>query len=381
MTRTRVVRIITRLNVGGPAIQALLLTEQLDPARYESHLIAGTPGQREGDMAALRRTTVAPIYVPSLARQISPAGDIATFARLLVLIRRLRPDVVHTHLAKAGFLGRLAARLGGARGVVHTFHGHVLRGYFGPARSSVFIQLERAMARITDRIVSIGPRQTAELLTLGIAPRAKIVEIPLGLDLAPFLAPSRDGLRAELGLAEGVPLVGIVARLVPIKGVDVFLRAAHRVHRSRPDARFVVIGDGELRAQLERLARDLEMDGLVMFLGWRRDLTPIYADLDVVVLTSHNEGTPVTLIEAAAAGRPIVATAVGGVPEVVAEGCGMLVADGDADGVAHAVLTLLDDRDLSGSLAAAAREHVHPRYDRSNLLRSVDVLYRDLLGV
>lgn len=381
MTRARVVRIITRLNVGGPAIQALLLTEHIDPTRYESHLIAGRPGPREGDMAALRGSRVTPTYVPSLVRDVSPRRDVAAFVRLVTLLRRIRPDLVHTHLAKAGLLGRVAARLAGARAVVHTFHGNVLRGYFGSSGSRMLIQVERALTRMSDRIVSIGPRQTAELLALGIAPRKKLVEIPLGLDLAPYLSPRRGVLRAELGVADGVPLVGIVARLVPIKGVDVFLRAAERVRAVRADARFVVVGDGELRASLEDLARELGLGAVVTFVGWRAELSSIYRDLDVVVLTSHNEGTPVTLIEAAAAARPLVATAVGGVPDVVPEGCAALVPDGDADGVAREVVTLLADSALAARLGRTAHHHVYPRYDRANLLTRIDALYRDLLHI
>ncbi|MDE3102013.1 MAG: glycosyltransferase [Chloroflexota bacterium] len=375
MTRTRVVRIITRLNVGGPAIQALLLTEHLDPERYESHLIAGRPGPREGDMTAFRGGAVRPIYLGSLGREISPPSDAATLVRLVVLLRRLRPDIVHTHLAKAGFVGRVAARLAATRVVIHTFHGNVLRGYFGPARTRLFLSLERYLARISDRIVSISPRQTAELLSLRIAPREKLVEIPLGLDLAPFIAPSPSGLRSELGLGDESPLVGIVARLVPVKGVDVFLRAAWRIHATRPDTRFVVVGDGELRDELEELAREIGVAPVVTFTGWRADLAPVYHDLDVVVLTSHNEGTPVTLIEAAAAQRPVVATAVGGVPDVIDGQSGLLVPDGDIDALSRSVIRLLEDRALARTLAAAARARVYPRYDRSELLARIDALY------
>lgn len=380
MKRVRVARIVTRLNVGGPAVQALLLTERLDPARYEPLLVAGTAGPYEGDMLALRGAGVRPVVVPELVREISPLNDVRALTRLVRILRRFRPQIVHTHMAKAGFVGRIAARIARVPIVIHTFHGHVFRGYFGSTRSRLFLIAERLLARLTTRIVAISPRQRGELLSLGVGQESTIVEVPLGFELAPFLDAPRGLLRRELGLADDTPLVGIVARLVAIKGVDVFLDAARLVADERPDAVFVVVGDGELRGELMARAERLGIEARTRFLRWRADIPAILSDLDVVALTSHSEGTPVSLIEALAAARAVVATRVGGVEDVIDEECGVLVEHGDVRGVAHAVLDLLADPTRRSLLGSRGRLRVFPRYDASTLLRNIDALYTDLMA-
>lgn len=377
--RTRVARIITRLNVGGPAVQALLLSGRLDPERYETLLIAGVPGEREGDMRALRGwTDAAPIVVPELGREISPARDLRALLRIHGILRRFRPHIVHTHLAKAGLLGRVAGRAAGAPVVIHTFHGNVLRGYFDPVRSRLFLDLERLLARASTRIVAISPRQAVEIEQLEIAHPPKLVELPLGLELSPFLDPPRGRLRAELGIGSTVPLVGTVARIVPVKRIDVFLRAAAAILRVLPDCRFVVAGDGELRDRMGILALELGVAPAVSFLGWRSDLPALYADCDVVTLTSDNEGTPVSIIEALAAARAVVATDVGGVRDVV-DGCGVVVPAGDAAAVARAVADLLRDPGRRADLGARGRARVHPEHDAATLIRRVEDLYSELV--
>jgi len=380
--RIRVARIITRLNVGGPAIQALLLTQRLDQSRYETMLVCGRPGPYEGDMLQLRGGSgVTPVVIPQLGRGISPLDDIRAFAALVRILRTFRPHIVHTHLAKAGVIGRLAARLVGTPVVVHTFHGNVLRGYFGGTKSGVFRLIERVLALASTRIIAISPRVALELRDLGISAAPRLIEVPLGLDLEPFLDPSRGLLRAELGLAATTPLVGLVARLVPIKDVRLFLDAARIVATARPATRFVIVGDGELRDELVAHARDLGLGGAVRFLGWRADLPAIYADLDVVALTSRNEGTPVSIIEALASARAVVATAVGGVPDLIDRpGRGLVIPPGDAAGLATAIVGLLDDPERRASLGAAGRDAVFPEYDASTLVRRIDALYRGLAG-
>lgn len=380
--RIRVARIITRLNVGGPAINAMILTERLDPTRFETSLISGSLGPGEGDMLRLRPgLSRPPTYIPALRRELSPLRDLRAFVGIVAALRRCRPDIVHTHLSKAGMLGRVAAKACGVRAVVHTFHGTVFDGYFGPARTRVFLAIERVLARMSTRVIAISGRQREELLRLGIARPEKIVEIPLGLDLAPYAFAERGALRRELCLGSEVPLVGIVARLVPIKRVDVFLAAAARLAERGQDAHFVIAGDGEEGARLRRQAKDLGIEDRTHFLGWRADLRAIYGDLDVVVLTSDSEGTPVSIIEALAAGRPVVATAVGGVPDVLGRSeRGLLVPVGDDGAIADALGTLLSEPAMARALASAGREHVYAVHDADSLVRRISALYTELVS-
>jgi len=376
----KILRAITRLNIGGPAIHAILLTTGLDDgAVFRSTLVAGTTSAHEGDMLDLARArSVQPVVLPALGREISPLDDLLSLARMVQLVRQLRPDVVHTHMAKAGTVGRLAAHMCGVSLIVHTYHGHVFHSYFSPAKTRVFQTIERALGLATDRIITVGDGQRAEIASYGIAPLSKLESIRLGLELGQFLhaEDARGGLRRELGIGRDAPLIGIVARLVPIKAHEVFFDAAKSVLESLPGARFVVVGDGERRAELETLVNQLGIGGSVTFLGWRHDMVNIYADLDLVALTSLNEGSPVALIEALAAARPVVSTAVGGVPEVVVDGVtGVTVRPSDSAALADAMLTLLRDRKLAERLGTAGRRHVYPRYDSSRLVEDVGNLY------
>ena len=382
----KVLRVITRLNIGGPAIHAILLTSALDDGvRFTSTLVAGTTAPHEGDMLDLARArSVEPIVLPALGREINPLDDLVALARMVQLVRRLTPDVVHTHMAKAGTIGRLAARICGVPLVVHTYHGHVFHSYFGAAKTRVFLTIERALGLVTDRIIVVGDGQRDEIAGYGVAPPGKLESIRLGLELAPLLhgEAARGRLRQELGIDASTPLVGIVARLVPIKAHEAFFDAALRIREALPRVEFLVVGDGERRQALETLVQRRGLSRAVRFLGWRRDMLNVYADLDVVALTSRNEGSPVALIEALAAGRPVVATAVGGVPEVVINGdTGVTVPVADSRALAHAVLTLLADRPLAERLGAAGRRHVYPRYDSSRLVDDVRDLYLRELAV
>jgi glycosyltransferase involved in cell wall biosynthesis len=381
--RIRVLRVIARLNVGGPALHATLLTERLDPSRYDSRLVTGVEAPSEGNYLSLHgRPTERVSVLPALGRSIRGASDLAALGALTRLMRSLGPHVVHTHTAKAGTLGRLAALCARVPVIVHTYHGHVFHGYFSAPATRLFLAIERWLGRRTDRLVTVGEAVRAELLRLGIGTPERLVVIPLGLDLDRFLDAEmlRGRLRAELGIGAAVPLVGIVARLVPIKAHEVFLEVAARVGREWPEARFLVVGDGERRAELEALASRAGPPGRVHFLGWRRDLDRIYADLDVAVLTSRNEGSPVSLIEAMAAGRPVVATRVGGVPDLVEDGVsGWLAPDGDAGAVAAALRLLLADPERRQAMGAAGRKHVAGTYGAERLLADVDRLYTGLI--
>jgi glycosyltransferase involved in cell wall biosynthesis len=374
-----VVRIIARLNIGGPAIHVILLTAKLQAGGYDTTLIKGSEGAAEGNMLDLAaELAVSPVVVPSLGREIRWWDDVAAFWKIFRIIRRERPHIVHTHTAKAGVLGRLAAWLAGVPLVVHTFHGHVFQGYFSPARTRLFVEIERWLARRTHRLVAVSERVRQEILALGIGSADRFVVVPVGLDLQRFADcdPHRGLVRTELGIASAAPLVGIVARLVPIKRHDVFLEAAAKVAHRVPTCRFLVIGDGECRKALEARVRALHVQDRVIFLGWRRDLDRVYADLDVAVLTSDNEGSPVSLIEAMASGVPVVGPCVGGVPDVIDAGTtGIVIPPGDAAAVADAIVRLLEDPELRRKMGAAARERALRLYGTDRLVRDIVALY------
>jgi glycosyltransferase involved in cell wall biosynthesis len=380
MAPIKILRAITRLNIGGPAIHAILLTHALDDGvDFQSTLVTGVTGKREGDMLDLARArSVEPVIMPALGREISPLDDLVSLARMVKMIRQLQPDVVHTHMAKAGTVGRLAARVCGVPLVVHTYHGHVFHSYFSPLKTGVFLTIERVLGLATNRIVVLGEAQRDEIAGYGVAPLNKLVPIQLGLELGQFTRAerSRGHMRRELGIASDTPLVGIVARLVPVKAHEMFFQAAVRVRAALPRTQFLVLGDGERRPELESLVGQLGLQESVRFLGWRRDMVNVYADLDVVALTSLNEGSPVALIEALASARPVVATAVGGVPEVVIDGVtGLTVPSSDTAAFADAVVRLLSDESLAARLGAVGRQHVYPRYDSSRLANDVRTLY------
>jgi glycosyltransferase involved in cell wall biosynthesis len=380
----RVARVIARLNIGGPAQHTILLTAGLDRTRFATTLITGVVGPAEGDfLEAAQGRGVSPIVIPALGRSIRPARDLAVLLTLVRLFRRLRPDIVHTHTAKAGTLGRLAARFAGVPVTVHTFHGHVLDGYFPPAVTRFFVGVERALARRTDRLVTVSPRLRADLLAMGIGRPEQVAVIPLGLDLERFrrARPETPILRALLGLGTDGPLLGIVGRLVPIKDHATLFQALALLEPRDSPAHLVVVGDGEERVRLEALAGQLGLSHRVHFLGWRSDLETILPELDMVICASKNEGTPVALIEAMAAGVPVLSTDVGGVADLVTHGeTGWLVRAGDSPALAQAIQQLLGNAALRARLAAAGRPVALERHGVEGLIRRVEALYTDLIA-
>ena len=390
----RIARIITRLNIGGPAIQAISLSARLESAGYHTLLIHGRvgPGEREMDYLVPRDRSFDIESVPALRREIAPAADAAALARILRTLRRFRPAIVHTHMAKAGSVGRVAALMYNATfgrdapaRIVHTYHGHVLNGYFSKWTASLFSAAEGFLGRRSDALVAVSPRVRHDLLgthRIGLADRFRVV--PLGFDLhtlATIGPAERTAARAALDLDEDARVVAFVGRLTPIKQPELFLQAAARVARGEPRAQFLIAGGGELHDALQATATRLGLGPRVHFLGWQRDIAPIYAASDLVALTSRNEGTPVALIESMAAGVPGVAFAVGGVPDLVTgPELGVLIPAGDVDALAAAVTGLLRDDAARIAMGARARTHVLGRYDVERLLREIDSLYRQLLN-
>lgn len=378
----RVERIIARLNIGGPAIHTILLTRHLRDMGFETELVTGVEGPGEGNMLDLAAANnVEPVIYPALGRELSPLKDMAVVWALCRRFRRLRPDVVHTHTAKAGAVGRMAAWLARVPVRVHTFHGHVFSGYFSPAKTRVFVLMERLLARMSTRIIVLGERQKADILSLGIGREQQFVCMPLGLDLSRFLKAEehRGELRAELGISPETPVVGIVARLVPIKAHEDFLEAAKIVRTSIPEAVFLVVGDGPERARLESLASGMGLDGCVRFLGFRSGLPQVYAGLDVSVLCSHNEGMPVALIESLASGTPAVATDVGETRGIIQDGVsGFIVPVAVPQALAEGIVRVLRSPDAR-EMGLKGREHVYPRFSIERLTQDMAALYGSLL--
>jgi glycosyltransferase involved in cell wall biosynthesis len=373
--------------MGGPAQQVSLLSgRRFDPDRYETLLVHGALAPGEDSLAEMAAQEGARTeYLPTLGQPVQPHRDLAALRSLTAIGRRFCPDIVHTHTAKAGTVGRLAAlRLHPRPAIVHTYHGHVLEGYFGRLKSGVYRAVERRLARSTDRLIGVSQATVDDLVRLGVAPRERFRVIPLGLDLSPFAdVQPEDGnkLRALLGVGEGELLLTYVGRVVPIKRLDVLLRGFARARRGGSALRLAIVGDGEMRPSLEALAQELEISESVSFLGYRRDLATIAAATDIAVLSSANEGTPVSLIEAAAAGRPAVASDVGGVADVVREDSGILYPPGDEEGLSSGLTSLATDGELRAKMGAAARERVLSRYSVDRLLADIDGLYGELLGV
>lgn len=377
----RVMNIIARLNVGGPAIYVTLLTEKFCPPDYDSLLVCGTIEPGEGDMNYYaEQHGVRPVIIPELGRSLHPVRDIITLRKVYQIIREYKPDIVHTHTAKAGFIGRLAAWLAGVPVIVHTFHGHVFHGYFNPLMTRLFILLERWTGSMSDTIITLSEGLRRELAEdYRIARRKHFTVLPLGLDLNSFATTPRQAgqFRAAWNIPPDAYLIGIVGRIVTVKNHALFLEAAVKVRQQLPQAHFVVVGDGELRPEVEARVDELGLRDAVTFTGWQRILAPIYSDMDVLVISSLNEGTPVSVIESLAAGCPVVATAVGGLPDLLDHGrLGMLVTPGDADALADGILkTVRQPPDVT-----EAQRLMIDRYGIDRLVKDLDSLYRGLLA-
>jgi glycosyltransferase involved in cell wall biosynthesis len=386
--RIKILRVIARLNMGGPALHVAYLTAGLRERGYDTTLVAGTLARGEDSMAFVAdELGVEVIRIDELGREISPLRDFMATLQLARLIRRERPDILHTHTAKAGTVGRVAALLAGRRRppiVVHTFHGHVLRGYFGPLRSRVFRLLERWLASQSTALIAVSPQVRDDLVSLGVAPRERFAVIRLGIELGQRVAGTENGRlesRRYLGIPQDRFAVGWIGRMTAVKRTDDILVAFKRLRDDGVDAVLCLVGDGPDRGELERRAQELGVMRDTLFLGYQENVAPFYSAFDALVLPSSNEGTPVSAIEALAAGRPVVATRVGGVPDVVQEGKdGFLVEPGATDDLADRLAQLARNPALRERMGQAGRKRVVPRYAVERLVDDVDRLYRSLLS-
>ncbi len=378
---------IARLNMGGPALHVAYLSAGLAERGYETTLVAGSLAPGEGSMAYVAEDLgVRIVKLDALSREISPVRDAISVVRLARLIRELRPQILHTHTAKAGTVGRLAALLAGdARPpiVVHTFHGHVLHGYFGPLKSRAFRLLERLLARVTTRLIAVSPQVRDDLVSLGVAPAEMFSVVRLGIELGERVQTQVAGgdTRARLGITPGRFVVGWVGRMTGVKRTDDVLESLARLRERGIDAVLVMIGDGPDRDAVEQRASELGIVRHCYFLGYQEDVSGWYRAFDALILPSANEGTPVVVIEALASGCPVVATSVGGVPDVVREGVdGFLVPAGDVEALAERLALLASEPELRDRMGEAGRESVPSRYVVERLVGDIDDLYRSLLA-
>jgi glycosyltransferase involved in cell wall biosynthesis len=376
MNRLRILQVIDRLNVGGPALIATLLSEGLDPARFEHRLLAGAIDPDEGDYVTLRAPDLRVERVRGLGRSPHVGNDAQAWWRIVQEIRRFRPHIVHTHKAKAGVLGRTAAWTCRVPATVHHYHGHLLTGYFSPAKTRLVVGAERVMAYPTTALVSVGAQVRDELLAAGIGRSEQYSVVAPGVELP--TAPDRGAARAALGLRADAPVIAFAGRLTQVKRPERFIDMAIEVARRYPNAVFLVAGDGELLDSLRQRAHPLEERA--RFLGWRADVATIYAACDFLVLTSDNEGMPVSLIEAASVGTPAVTTRVGSAPEVVLDGVTGIVTGNGVDELADAAITLLDDGDLRRRMGAAAAARARQEFGGPRLVDDMAALYERIAG-
>ncbi|MBL0125960.1 MAG: glycosyltransferase [Flavobacteriales bacterium] len=406
----RILRILNRFNLGGPTHNAAYLTRYLQP-EFETLLVGGSQeATEEGSHHILRSLGVEPLILPELQREVAPWRDRGAYRRIKKLIKDFKPDIVHTHAAKAGAVGRMAAADLGVKAIVHTFHGHVFHSYFGPVRTTLYKNIERYLAKRSSRIVAISDLQRQELVEEHrICDLDKVTVIPLGFDLSRFQeeqGSKRELFRKVYGVADDEIAVGIVGRLVPIKNHDLFLEVVARVSRKTgKKLRAFIVGDGEERDRLQQLTRDLGMSqamgpifnghgfghgvngkpmvasATVTFTSWIKEVDIVNAGVDIIMLTSLNEGTPVSLIEAQASNRPVISTRVGGIENVVLPGQTALLSEaGDTDNLTRQLTQLVESAEMRTRMGAGGWVHVRDKYHYARLVEDTAHLYRSLLS-
>ena len=381
--KIKVLRIINRFNVGGPIYNVTYLTKYL-PDEYETILVGGNPipSEKDGEYI-LKASGVEAIKLSSLSRKVNLINDVRALLALVKLIKKERPDIVHTHASKAGFLGRIAARLMGVKVIIHTYHGHVFNGYFNNFKSKLIVIVERLLGKITTKIIAISDQQHVELTQhYKIAKPDKVAIIPLGFNLDPFL--NNEGLRKVNrtihGLHDDCIAVGIVGRLTAIKNHKLFIDGAVKALESNAKTfQFFIVGDGELMEELQRYLTSLpsNVQSTFTFTSWIEDMAGFYAAMDLVCLTSLNEGTPVTLIEAQASGVPVISTNVGGVRDIVLDKeTGILLNEQAHEAFAENLLTLGLNEHLRLKMSQNARNFVKHRFSYHRLVEDMNQLYK-----
>ncbi|MEO6721316.1 MAG: glycosyltransferase [Ferruginibacter sp.] len=392
----KILRIHNRLIVGGPSLNVTLLTTQLGP-EFETQLVVGKRDPYEKDANYVKQLGIIPIEIREMRRSILPINDIRAYFKIKKIIKEFKPDIVHTHASKSGAIGRLAASACNVKLIVHTFHGHVFHSYFNRFVSYCIIAFERYLAKKTNAIIAVSDFQKKELSEVyKIAPANKIFTVPLGFNLEKYAISQpikRIAFREKYGFADTDIVIGIIGRLVPIKNHKMFLKVAANI-KKRPgmqQVRFAIIGDGESLPIVKRKSAELgltysfhvthpRVNTDIVVTSWETEIDQVMAGVDIVVLTSHNEGTPVSLIEAQAACKPLVSTKVGGVTDLIAHGQnGFLTAVNDVDVFANYVHTLIQDKELRITMGRKGFDMVIQKYSKQRLMKDVKNLYFDFL--
>ncbi len=393
----KVLNIINRFNIGGQIYSAVYLTKYLRP-EFETLLIGGQKDDTEDSSEFIARDIgIKPIIIPEMRRKINPKNDYLAYKRIVKIIKDFKPDIVHTHASKAGMLGRKAAFNCKVPVILHTFHGHVFHSYFNTYKSKFFQKIEQNLAKKTTGIIALSQQQKHELSTIyKIAPQSKVRVIPLGFDLDKFqtdVEAKRKQFRTDYNVSGEEIAIGIIGRLVPIKNHDLFLHSINKIiHKTNKKIRIFIVGDGENRELLIQKAKELKLDfvqngeskkrkATITFTSWITNIDYVYSGLDVVALTSLNEGTPVSLIEAQASNTPIVSTNVGGIENIVIPNeTALLSRNGNLDEFAEKLLTIIEDDALRTRLSKKGWQYAKENYHYSNFIENTKKFYYDLLN-
>jgi glycosyltransferase involved in cell wall biosynthesis len=369
-------RIIARMNVGGPAVQVSGLMRGFDAQVFDQELVTGYCAADEADYLEKVATDVKAVRIDGLGRSIKPRADLTALFAIVKEIRRYKPEVIHTHTAKAGVVGRIASILSGHRSIrVHTFHGHLLNGYFGSGKTKLVILVEKFLALFTDQLLAVGAKVKDDLLAVGIGNQNKFGVMPPGLELAEL--PTRSSARKELDLNDDAIYCAFIGRITQIKRPDRFLDVVAEIKSRGIDLHFIVAGAGDLLNYCQNRAKAENLP--VTFLGWREDIEVVLAAADFVLLTSDNEGTPLSLIQAGMVGIPVVATNVGSTNEIVVNGQTGFLTDLSVDQLVQAIAKLASDSDLRAKMGAAGKEYTLTRYGAERLVKDHQDLYLKLL--
>ena len=385
----KILHIITRLDMGGSAQNTLHTCNELSD-KYDKVLVHG-PSLESGmtdlekkiveeGIAKAKARGVKVILLPSLVRSIRPIKDLKALMALILLISKEKPDIVHTHSSKGGILGRLAAKLCGVPHIVHTPHGHVFYGHFGRVASKVFLWVERVFSRFTDRMVALTSGEKNDYIEMSVCTPEKLRTIHSGVDVQQFLNDNGNRVekRSSLGLEQQEAVIGFVGWLLPIKGPEYLLKAMDYIWPEQPNVTLVMVGKGDLDVDLRAEALRKNVNGKVKFLGWRQDINELMPTFDMLVLPSLNEGMGRVLVEAMAAGKPVVGSRVGGIPDLIQDGhTGYLVPPADEKALADAILKLLNDRDQAELMGQRGKERCQ-QFSLEAMIAKLDDLYSDL---